>query len=168
MIRLVDEKTSHRSRAAFEVLLLDIHKCSGSSEIGGPHIEIQHSPRRSRIQQLNEVDHEQYQGSFGAFLQDFVALDHLPRRGRSRWRVKDGVPMCPGEREDIRSIVLSLPLLLTFEVGDAAQHTWDFPPSISLLAEDDGLTYELVGLGLTNLEGNHFTARYLSGDHSVI
>ncbi|PPQ86718.1 hypothetical protein CVT26_012770, partial [Gymnopilus dilepis] len=52
--------------------------------------------------------------------------------------------------------------------GDPPQQTWDFPPSISLLDEDDGLTYELISLGLQNLDGTHFTARYLSNNRSVI
>jgi hypothetical protein len=41
-------------------------------------------------------------------------------------------------------------------------------PDSNVLAESHGLIYDLVGLALTNLEGNHFVARYASIDQRTV
>ena len=95
--------------------------------------------------------------------------------------MKDRIPLCPGKRMDNRYLVVSLPLLYTFEIGDeriacqdATQdlQVWDFPrtltPDSDFSAKNHGLIYDLVGLALINLEGNHFTARYASNDQGTI
>lgn len=82
---------------------------------------------------------------------------------------------------DHRRLVVSLPLLYSVEVGnehvacqDLTQELqiWDFPPTLTpdsnVLAESHGLIYDLVGLALTNLEGNHFVARYASIDQRTV
>jgi hypothetical protein len=51
-------------------------------------------------------------------------------------------------------------------------YIWDFPatifPSTKSSGKNSGLVYDLIGYGLTNLHGDHFTARYASHDKKTI
>jgi hypothetical protein len=82
---------------------------------------------------------------------------------------------------DNQCLVASLPLLYSIEVGNeriACQdltkdlQIWDFPPVLipeaEHFGESHGLIYDLVGLALNNLEGNHFIARYASIDQRTV
>jgi len=178
---LEDISKSYRSISAFEVVFVEIHYCTGSSKIGGSHINISHIPFRRRIHQLGKGDYQNFQGDFSLYFANFISLNKVPSPGSNCWRQKDGIPLCPGERTDIRYLVASLPFLLTFEVGDESvalqnhdeePHKWDFPPTLlpstEALADAHGLIYDLIGLALINRAGNHFIARYASDDKSVI
>ncbi|KAF8956646.1 hypothetical protein BDZ97DRAFT_1925337 [Flammula alnicola] len=181
LINHEDIHPSYHPISAFEVLFVEIHFCTGSSKIGGPHVEITHTPHRRRIHQLGKRDYNQFQGSFAQYFTDFISLDKEPLPGTCCWRTKEAVPLCPGERTDIRYLVTSLPLLFSIEVADeggvlhglgAELQKWDFPPTVfpdtQSSADTHGLVYDLVGLALTNVEGNHFIARYASDDKMVI
>ncbi|KAF8962433.1 hypothetical protein BDZ97DRAFT_1759284 [Flammula alnicola] len=181
LINHEDIHPSYHPISAFEVLFVEIHFCTGSSKIGGPHVEITHTPHRRRIHQLGKRDYNQFQGSFAQYFTDFISLDKEPLPGTCCWRTKEAVPLCPGERADIRYLVTSLPLLFSIEVADevgalhdlgAELQKWDFPPTVfpdtQSSADTHGLVYDLVGLALTNVEGNHFIARYASDDKMVI
>jgi len=144
-------------------------------------VEILHNPNRRRIYQITSRDHEKFNGSFKHYFEDFISIKGDPVAATSCWCVKDGIPLCSGKRMDNQSLVISLPLLYSVEVGneriacqDLTQdlQIWDFPPTLTpdsdLLAASHRLIYDLVGVALTNLGGNHFVARYASIDQQTI
>ncbi|KAF8886874.1 hypothetical protein CPB84DRAFT_1535529 [Gymnopilus junonius] len=165
LIRQENTTASFRAVAAFEFLLTEIHECSGSEEIGGHHVEIVHSPSRQRLSQVSSQDYKRFDGDFGRYIKDIISLDRDYVAAPSCWRVKDGVPLCTGVRKDLRGLVISAPILLTFELGnDDVSLDWNFPSVI----EASGLVYDLIGLALINEDRNHFIARYASSDHQTI
>jgi len=158
-----------------------MHRCSGSPQIGGPHIEIFHTPSRRRIHQVTASDNTKFKGSLKNYFEALISINNDPIPVSSCWRIKDGIPLCPGKRMDNRYLVVSLPLLYSVEIGDERitcqdatkdLQIWDFPPTLmpdtDFSAENYGLIYDLVGLALRNLEGNHFIARYASIDRGTI
>ncbi|EDR06399.1 uncharacterized protein LACBIDRAFT_328726 [Laccaria bicolor S238N-H82] len=73
--------------------------------------------------------------------------------------------------------VICLLLSHFFEVGDehpskTMPQEWDFPstllPHTQSAANSHGLVYDLMGLALTNEDGNHFIAQYASDNKKVI
>jgi hypothetical protein len=98
------------------------------------------------------------------------------------WRVKDTQRLCTGERQDLLTIVVSLPVMLVIEVGDeslsdsnvtnANDMIWDFPKTLSSSREqatnEENVTYDLVGLALIHPSTStaHFTTRYTLEGHS--
>jgi hypothetical protein len=163
------------------VLFVELRRCSGSPKIGGPHIEILHTPNRRRIFQITSHDNKKFKGSFESYFKSFISITSDPVAATACWRVKDGIPLCPGKRMDNQCLVASLPLLYSIEVGNeriACQdltkdlQIWDFPPVLipeaEHFGESHGLIYDPVGLALNNLEGNHFIARYASIDQRTV
>ncbi|EDR15479.1 uncharacterized protein LACBIDRAFT_321327 [Laccaria bicolor S238N-H82] len=163
LVKLEEVHSSYRPVSAFKTLFIKIHYCTGSSSIGGPH--------------LTPHDFEQFQGDFALYFADWVSLNKEQVPATRCWRVKETVPLCLGAREDICYLLTSLPLLFTIEVGDehpseTMPQEWDFPstllPHTQSAANSHGLVYDLMGLALTNEDGNHFIARYASDNKKVI
>ena len=98
------------------------------------------------------------------------------------WRSHEGSRLCDGKRTDYPKLVTSLPtMLLAVEVAnervsrqdfEVPLYIWDFPatifPSTKSSGKNSGLVYDLIGYGLTNVHGDHFTARYASHDKKTI
>lgn len=131
--------------------------------------------------QLTSNDHEKFKGSFTAFFQDLISLDKRPVNDLGCWRCKNGTFLCDGTRTDIRNIVASIPMLFAVEIfneclteqdSDMPLLIWDFPaqlfPGTKKSGKESGLVYNLMGYGLTNLRGDHFTARFASEDRKII
>jgi hypothetical protein len=92
------------------------------------------------------------------------------------WCVKDTQRLCTGERQDLLTIVVSLPVMLVIELGDeslsgsnvtnANDMIWDFPKTLSSSREqatdEENVTYDLVGLALIHPSTStaHFTTCY--------
>lgn len=120
---------------------------------------------RQRLSQVSRQDYERFNGDFGHYIEDLISLDRDHTPAPSCWRVKDGVPLCTGIRKDLRRLVISIPILLTFELGhEDVSLDWNFPSVIKI----SGLVYDLIGLALVNEDRNHFIARYASSDHQTI
>jgi hypothetical protein len=156
--------------------------CTGYPGIGGRHLEIRSSPRRTCMHQLGARDFKNHRGKVASWFKSFLSTKRTPTPSRyGCWRVRDAQKQCEGRREDIKDLVLSLPILLVIELGNESSLTggykdeipiWDIAPTLTVLtksaAEKDGLIHDLVGLALIGHSGTHFIARHASRDHSVI
>ncbi|KAF8956009.1 hypothetical protein BDZ97DRAFT_1764147 [Flammula alnicola] len=170
----------------FQFLLVDIHECSGSPEIGGRHLEITAIPRHQTFLQVgaSESQYQKCGGNIAHYFEDFFSINKEPIPQRTCWRVREGETLCTGKREDIQGLVISIPVILTVEVAnndapdtdDSLDNSdiqkWDFPPTLTPLtqtdAEEHGIIYDLVGFALLTSNRTHFIARYASEDHSTI
>ncbi|KAF8069336.1 hypothetical protein FPV67DRAFT_1415419, partial [Lyophyllum atratum] len=167
---------SFRAGLYFQAVLIDIHHCSGSSKIGGPHVEISETPHLRGIHQVGLTMYKKHNGSLANYLKDYFSVDKSPIPSSSCWRFKDGISSCAGTRTDIKGLVISLPVVLAIEIGDESLHddnietqSWKYPSTITphskAAAEDDGLVYDLIGFALVNRAESHFTARYIFEDN---
>ena len=107
------------------------------------------------------------------YFKNCILLSRAPNKAISCWRVKDGQPLCPGKRVNLKNLILSIPVLLNLEVElDSKPRVWDFPetlyPLTEMLAIEDGIAYNLVGLALFSSTKDHFIARHASGDRKLI
>ncbi|KAF8075742.1 hypothetical protein FPV67DRAFT_1648897 [Lyophyllum atratum] len=172
-------EASFLATSYFQLLVVDIHRCTGHTDIGGSHVEITDSPNRMAILNLGSSAWQQYKGNFSHYLADILAVERPAVSGPSCWRSKDGKPLCPGMREDVRNLVISIPISLRIEVQDDSRHDsnqpqqfWDFPatltPHTKSTAKNHQLIYDLIGLGLVNHTGGHFIAQYVSEDKKSI
>ncbi|KAF9455241.1 hypothetical protein BDZ94DRAFT_1327669, partial [Collybia nuda] len=162
--------SSVHMRAYFQLLLIDIHKCSGHPRIGGQHIELTDRPRRKAILTLDSFMHLEYNGNFGHFMADFFSGMRQWIPAQSCWRTKEGQPLCTGSRQDIRGLPISVPISLRIEIQHegfipANDQVWDFPLTVFTspdgIAEGDGIAYDLVGFALFNPVQSHFITRYV-------
>ncbi|KAF8956267.1 hypothetical protein BDZ97DRAFT_1763938 [Flammula alnicola] len=178
--------TYSRASLYFQFLLVDIHECSGSPEIGGRHLEITAIPRHQTFLQVgaSESQYQKCGGNIAHYFEDFFSINKEPIPQRTCWRVREGETLCTGKREDIQGLVISIPVILTVEVAnndapdtddsldDSDIQKWDFPPTLTPLtqtdAEEHGIIYDLVGFALLTSNRTHFIARYASEDHSTI
>ena len=160
-------------------LCVNLYHCTGSSEIGGPHIKISDALRLEPIFQVGAESHKIYKGLISNFCKErFSGTKVLgpPRNATAGtcWRTKDNKVLCPGIRTEVYKLVISIPVILGIEVGDetiglnrrsetvAKQPHWHFPqtiePDSKEAARDFGVVYDLIGFILINMEGTHFTA----------
>ncbi|KAF8160154.1 hypothetical protein BJ912DRAFT_936174 [Pholiota molesta] len=157
----------------FHTWLFDLHSCDGSVAIGGAHYEIV-QPCQHQEHVLHPYVHQVFKGSVTSYFDSLLSLDRDPTDAPSCWRVKDGQPLCPGHRVDLKNIIISLPIILTLEVELDTQNSlsWDFPaalyPATKTLATKNGLVYDLIGLVLFSKTASHFIARYASIDKKTI
>ncbi|KAF4618104.1 hypothetical protein D9613_012649 [Agrocybe pediades] len=169
--------SNYRGIAAFDTLIVEIHLCTGTDEIGGPHREISQTPRVSRIHQAGSHDHERLNGSLTAFLENLFSLDRDTEPATMCWRNRDNKPFCNGKRKDYRDLLISAPIFLGIEIANECFTSqdksldplvWDIPGDFVLESSDkeEGLAYELFALAFTN--GTHFIAHYFSLDNSAI
>jgi hypothetical protein len=114
-----------------------------------------------------------------AYLQEYFSVTKKPVNRAGCWRVRDGLSWCPGHREDITDLVISIPVIFAVEVLKAEEDEpekdsdnkpntpiWKFPPSITPLSEaaaqDHNIIYDLVGYVVLTSNDTHFTAKYIS------
>ena len=160
-----------------------VHRCSGCGSTGGHHVEITNPPSRRRICQLYADDYKKFEGHFSEYFADMISIEKEPVEVVNEcWRSHEGSRLCDGKRTDYPKLVTSLPtMLLAVEVAnervsrqdfEVPLYIWDFPatifPSTKSSGKNSGLVYDLIGYGLTNLHGDHFTARYASHDKKTI
>ena len=177
----MNQPDAYRIFAYFDLLFIQIKKCSGSSDMGGMHLQISNPPRRQNVHQLSMTDHVTYSGSVKKWWKDFLSISR-PGHPHSRcWRTIDGAFLCPGTRESNLEVVLSLPVILALEVADdetwerdsaVKQPIWDFPSELPLstaaLSKRDGLIYDLVGVALISKAPTHFRARFISNGQPTV
>ena len=116
------------------------------------------------MHKLSASNHATFHGCFADYFKNLLSIEQEPTTASNCWLTKDNLPLCPGKHHDMRNLVLSMPLLLTFNIGnEQGKDTldWDFPAFLNLdssapdmLAE---LVYDLMGLALTNRMRTHFT-----------
>ncbi|KAF8173113.1 hypothetical protein BJ912DRAFT_859605, partial [Pholiota molesta] len=169
-----DSKTSYRPIGLFELLFSEVRMCSGSEKTGGRHIELPNPPIRRRLHQISPSDHEDFMGSFSDYFADMLSIEKTPTSARSCWRTREGVPICSGTRKDYRSLVTSIPIFYSVEIGtdDGASTIWNFPetllPDTPAAAKHSGIIYDLLGYALINENRNHWIARFASDDKKRI
>ena len=165
-------------------LCLNLHHCTGSREIGGPHIEISETLRCQPFFQVQENDYKRFNGLISNVCDERFSATKVfePPEINTCWRVKDSQILCPGTRTDVHDLVVSIPVILGIEVGDetagrnrhrgAKRQHWYFPETITPDSEevaiDFDLIYDLVGFVLVNTQGTHFIARYATHDRTKI
>jgi hypothetical protein len=158
----------------FETLIVEIHTCTGSSEIGGKHLEISKNPQRHPYIQLKDSDHTTYNGDVTSWFAKFLSVQGTKIANQACWRTKEAEVLCPGVRTDIRELVIGIPTMLMLNIPDSecSNSGWTFPetltPLTKTLAKRSGLIYDLVGFGLYSKKASHFTARYALKSHSDI
>lgn len=148
---------------------------------GGRHIEIISSPRREVLRQLSQKDHTEFHGEVANWFQRIISLERNKVSVKSGcWQTSAGTTLCSGQREDIRDLVLSIPVILIIEIADddvqgQAPSSWRFSehlfplPLLSLKeAMNTGMIYELTGLGFYSQAHLHFIARFSSLDRKVV
>lgn len=117
-----------------------------------------------------------YDSSIRLWFEDFTSIKTSYASRDSCWRVKDGVPLCSGKRQDSPHLVISIPVLLIIEAPEDSDTMsfskfkdlppWDFPATLTpssitkTEAKRKGITYDLVGLGFFSRSSSHFIARY--------
>jgi hypothetical protein len=169
--------------AYFEILTVEVHWCTGSP-IDGPHLEVHSRPRRTPFYQVSATEQYIYDGSIQLWFEDFTSIKTSYTSRDACWRVKDGVPLCTGKRQDSPCLVISLPVLLIVEApedldADSSKSKdllprWEFPPTLTpstitkTEAKRRGITYDLIGLGFYSKASMHFIARYADNDSSQI
>lgn len=161
----------------FFTWLFNLHNCTGSHAINGAHLQIT-QPRQHTEHVLYARLHHVYGGSVTKYFKNRISLSRAPSNAISCWRVKEGQPLCPGERVDLKDLILSIPVLLNLEVelellnSPSKPMIWDFPetlyPLTETLATEHGIAYDLIGLALYSSTKSHFIARHASGDHKLI
>ncbi|KAF9455970.1 hypothetical protein BDZ94DRAFT_1315629 [Collybia nuda] len=157
----------------FQTLLIDIHQCSGHPDIGGLHVEITDSPCRKAILTLNSIAHNEYGGDFGKYVTDFFSGNRTYMPSQSCWRVKEGISLCPGTRQDIKGLPISIPISLCAEIksDSGVQDVWDFPlilfPETDLAAKRHDIVYDLVGFALFSPTLAHFIAQYVHHNNII-
>ncbi|PPQ88302.1 hypothetical protein CVT25_012365 [Psilocybe cyanescens] len=179
-ISKVDQEISYPAKKYLYPLYVDIHSCSGSPETSGHHLELVKPRYRSELL-LKTVDHQTFNGNFKDFFGNYIRIDKPPVTAHTCWRVKNGnESLCSGIREDVKDLVLSIPVLLLVEVGgdetrpSAPQYpSWDFPASVyphtrPSSRNPHSIVYDLVGHALYNPSISHFNSRYASGDKKSI
>lgn len=170
--------------AYFMTFCISINQCSGCREIGGSHTQITSTLQRMPFFQVQIYHYKKYAGLISKVCEERFTRNKPPTSPENNccWRVHEGKILCPGKRHDIQDLVISIPVILTIEVGDESvglnqnfgseRQYWDFPPTITPdsrnSAEKFGIIYDLVGFILVNTEGTHFTARYTSHDRKII
>ena len=166
----------------FMMFCVSIHQCSGSLESGGAHTEITSTLQRMPFFQVQTKDYKEHNGLISKVCEKVFTTSKVPTKPHSCWRVKEGEIWCPGKRQDMQNMVVSIPVILAIEIGDESvgsnrhlvseRQNWDFPPTISpdsqKAARIFGVIYDLVGFVLINTEGTHFTARYSSHNQKII
>jgi len=153
-------------------LVFDFHNCTGSSEIGGSHLEIA-QPRHLREFYARCHSFTTFGGKIANYFKDLVSIDKRPAPAEVCWRSKDGAPLCPGKRANRKDLIMSIPIILTIEVDlEKPNMVWDFPETLNPLdqtaATDHGIVYDLVGLALLSPGPKHFIARHASRDKKII
>ncbi|KAF8185384.1 hypothetical protein BJ912DRAFT_852761, partial [Pholiota molesta] len=160
----------------FQTLLLDICECSGGSDTGGLHVEILQTPRRQPFLHLGNNVRRLYSGNVAAYLDEYFSINKSPVDRPGCWRVKDSICLCPGDRQDITDLVVSIPVLFPIELeknldkkDDEKTDSWDLPSTIVPLSEEaaqhHNIVYDLVRYAMATSTSNnsHFTAKYISG-----
>ncbi|KAF9030656.1 hypothetical protein BJ165DRAFT_1358700 [Panaeolus papilionaceus] len=163
LLRLEDKASTFRSISAFEIHSVNIHTCSGNHSTGGTHIQISKQQHRGHVHQLTCEDHATYSGDFESYFSSLLSLNHAPITHSACWRVKDGASLCSGTHTSTGKLVVSMPLIYTFDIApdeDNNLSSWKFPTTLPLVDDDPGLVYELLGFGLISDSHNHFTAQY--------
>lgn len=178
---IVNKPDAYRIFAYFDLLSIQIKKCSGSSDIGGTHLQISNPCRRQNIHQLSMDNHMIYNGNVKKWWKDFLSLSRPGHPQEKCWREVNSVHLCPGKRQSTLDVVLSLPVMLVLEVADDAtweldpalqQPIWNFPSELPLstaaVSKRDGLIYDLVGIALISKGRTHFRAQFVSNGQTTV
>ncbi|PPR02123.1 hypothetical protein CVT24_011345 [Panaeolus cyanescens] len=170
LLKIESAPATYRSISAFEIHWVEVHTCTGSRQSGGPHIQISRLPERARVHQITLADHQRFDGSFERYFQDLLSLERQKLSFAHCWRIKDSSPLCSGTHTSTNKIVVSVPLLYTFDIELDETASWNLPATLPLTSMPDshGLVYDLTGLALMNGARNHFIARYISADGTQI
>jgi PHD-finger len=177
LARIEDRSKYSRASGYFMTFMTDLQQCRGSPESGGTHIQITNTLRREPFFQLQANHHLKFNGLISEACKDRFSsgkpFSTPTTVDDACWRRSESNLFCSGTRREVRNIVVSLPVILTIEIGDECigqedQQHWDFPPTINPEAGSNGykfqsgIIYDLVGYILINDERSHFTARYVS------
>lgn len=169
--------------AYFECLTVELHWCTGSPS-DGPHLEVHSPPRHASYYQVSTIEQHMYGSSIQLWFEDFTSIKTSYTSRDACWRVKDGVTLCSGKRQDSPRLVISTPVILIIEAPEDS-HTkksskykdlppWDFPSTLTPStitkseAKRKGITYDLIGLGFFSKPSKHFIARYADKESSRI
>jgi len=150
--------------------------------MGGSHVEIVSTLHRLPFFQVQLSDYKKYRGLIAKVCDERFSATKNPTPNASCWRAKEGEVWCPGRRQDINHLVVSIPIVLAIEVGDETagpnrrlgveRQYWDFPatiiPDSQTNAKRFGVVYDLIGYILVSVEGDHFIARYTSHDKKKV
>lgn len=166
----------------FLTFYANLRRCSGSPAVGGSHVEITSTLGRMTFFQVQISHYTKYDGLIAKLCEDRFSPTKNPTPNASCWRTMEGESLCSGRCQDIRELVVSIPVVLAIEVGDESvglnrqlaseRQYWDFPATITPDSENNakkfGVIYDLIGYTLVNVQGTHFTARYISHDRKKV
>jgi hypothetical protein len=169
--------------AYFEFLTVEIHWCTGSPS-NRPHLEVQSPPRCMSYYQVSTIAQYMYDSSIQHWFNNFTSVKTNYISRDTCWRVKDGVPLCSGKRQDSPCLVISILVILILEAPEDSDTNasskfkdlppWDFPTTLtpSTITKSEvkqkGITYDLMGLGFFSKAVVHFIARYADKESSQI
>jgi hypothetical protein len=95
-----------------------LHQCSGSPAAGGSHVQITSTLGRMTFFQVQHHHYAQYNGLIAKACEDRFSTTKNPTPNASCWRTTEGEQLCTGRRQDIRELIVSIPVVLAIEVGD--------------------------------------------------
>ena len=133
---------SYRIFSYFEALVIEIHSCTGSAEVGGKHLEILGIPHRHSHIQLQE--HSTFHGDVGSWFAKFISNQGTTTSNMPCFRMEESKLLCSGIRTDTRGLVLAIPIMLALQVPDSTDLLiWNFPktltPLTKTLAKKEGI-----------------------------
>lgn len=159
--------------AYFQPLFITLDQCTGDSDTYGQHLRLQTEPDARPGWILMSAQHQLYNGKLADWFSHWAGIQGW--EGSSTcWRVYNEEIFCDGQRSTVRNQLVSLPVILVVELlqegiangtSDRPDVDWDVPatltPPISPgIAKSHKIIYDLVGYGLVDHTGNHFTAQY--------
>jgi hypothetical protein len=152
---------------------VEIHTCTGSSDIGGKHLEILKNPKRHSGIELKVEDHTTFNGDITLWFAKFISVQGIKTKNQACWRTMEAEVLCPGVCTDTRGLVVGIPTMLMLNFSEPSNLlVWTFPETITpltkTLAKRSRLIYDLVGFGLHSKKAGHFTAHYTFKSHSDI
>jgi hypothetical protein len=169
--------------AYFEFLTVEIHWCTVSLS-NGPHLEVQSPPRRMSYYQVSTIAQYMYDSSIQHWFNNFTSVKTNYISRDACWRVKDGVPLCSGKRQDSSCLVISILVILILEAPEDSDTNapsklknlppWDFPTTLTpstitkSKVKQKGITYDLMGLKFFSKAVAHFIAWYADKESSQI
>jgi hypothetical protein len=126
--------------------------------------------------QVQLSHYKKHQGLISKVCEERFSAAKNPTPGVSSWHAKEGDAWCPGKRQDVNHLILSIPAVFAIEVGDESagvnrhsgeerQH-WDFPATITpdsqINAKKFGVIYDLNGCPSQRRERPFYCKIYIS------
>ncbi|TFY58195.1 hypothetical protein EVJ58_g6564 [Rhodofomes roseus] len=116
------------------------NRYSTHSKLGGvgarEHYNHKAQARYNFFYQVSNQDHARFRGEAASWFKDLVNVRREPESLACCWRSLEDTASCNGTAQLI-DLHFSLPIMFIIEIGSDADKTWDFPPALDPLSQDE-------------------------------